>query len=267
MIKIAIGAVDAIAARTLEPFTSCSGLWLSSFEIASSLGIADDDQLGIEDLSARVRAITRVSTKPLFIDASNSHRFGHTRLLELAASIDRRVTLVIDDTRYPRVNSFSKHANSILNPSEMATRLLPFLYELRHFPLIEVCIRTEHYVVYHDLPATIKHLQEIIWRLQHRTDQILVHGYDIINNGIDPLHEGLPNQRFVTLATLSPGAFIRDFIHTSISVLIIPSILTIQRFIAGQRLVDEILRSEVTIDGPYKPFTYLIKDMQLGGGS
>lgn len=261
--KVAIGAVDALAARTLQHTPNCDAIWLSSFEIACSLGIPDTDQLDFDTLLNRVTAITRATDKPLLLDLANAATIDLERLHILLDAIPQAVTIAIDDTRYPRVNSFSSRSNSIISPTAMRQRLENIESSLKVHPSVDLCFRTEHYFIHDDISATVTYIDYILRNVDLGLDLIFIHGYNVINNTLDVFRENFPRQRFLTMSTTSPGAFVGDFERVGADVLVIPNILTLQRYFAGPALVRAILTQELPIDGPYRPFKEVVEEIQF----
>ncbi|WP_203933912.1 isocitrate lyase/phosphoenolpyruvate mutase family protein [Virgisporangium ochraceum] len=261
--NIAVGAVDAVAARTLDWVPTCNHLWISSFEISCSLGVPDSDLIRFEQLCERIQAVCRGSALPLIIDASNGVCYGNDRLAHFADSLNRAVTIVIDDTRFPRVNSFSPNGNVLADLQQTRSRLHFWSRKSRDVPSIRVCLRTEHYRIYGDIEGTIIYLRELFDVEGLDPPQLLIHGYDLVSKGASALLNRLPIRSLVALSTLSPGRTIGEFRSHAIDTLIIPNILTIQRVLEGVKLLDEILSGDRTLDGPYRPFSQIRSEIEF----
>ncbi len=261
--KVAIGAVDAIAARTLQHASRCDAIWLSSFELACSLGVPDNDQLGFDELFSRVMAVTRAANKPLLLDLSNANHITARRLQQLLAAIPQPVTLVVDDTKYPRTNSFSSHPISVIPPSDMCRRLERIISCMKYHSSPSLCIRTEHYIINHDAVATVAYLGYLLANVSRQPDLVFIHGYNVISAQLDIFRESFPNLRLLTMSTVSPKAFVSDFESSGVDVLVIPNILTLQRYFEGPVLVNAILTRKRSVDGLYRPFNEVIDEIQF----
>ena len=92
-------------------------------------------------------------------------------------------------------------------------------------------------------------------------DLMLIHGYDIVQNGPERIQKAAPSIPILALSTLSPRSNIDDFERAGVSVLVIPSILTIQRLLSGEALLHKIASGETTTDGPYPSFKEIVKSL------
>jgi len=65
------------------------------------------------------------------------------------------------------------------------------------------------------------------------------------------------------MSTVSPKAFVSDFESSGVDVLVIPNILTLQRYFEGPVLVNAILTRKRSVDGLYRPFNEVIDEIQF----
>ncbi len=105
----AVGAANALAARVGAEH-GFDALWVSGLEVSAALGLPDENVLGPGDLAAVVQAVGRVSALPVIVDVDNAggsvataHRFAGDLAPAGAAA------LCLEDSAYPKVNSFALH--------------------------------------------------------------------------------------------------------------------------------------------------------------
>jgi phosphoenolpyruvate phosphomutase len=102
-----IGTPNALAARVAVE-SGFEVLWVSGLEVAVSLGIPDENVLTVRDLVDVVMAIRRVTNQHVMVDIDNGGGG-----IQSAARLARDLSLVgatalsIEDSYYPKVNSFS----------------------------------------------------------------------------------------------------------------------------------------------------------------
>lgn len=105
----AIGAINAIAAR-VGVEAGFNALWVSSLEASAALGLPDENVLTSQDLQCIVQALRRGADLPIIVDIDNAGG---------AVAVSRRIAfelasacaagLCLEDSAYPKVNSFATH--------------------------------------------------------------------------------------------------------------------------------------------------------------
>src|SRR5262249_4209680 len=120
----AVGAVNALAARVAAE-AGFDALWVSGLEVSASLGLPDENVLGSRDLADVVLALGRAAGLPVIVDIDNAggsaataRRFGDDLARAGAAA------LCVEDSAYPKVNSFAVHRRQQLaGPALMGDQL------------------------------------------------------------------------------------------------------------------------------------------------
>ncbi|MER6526629.1 isocitrate lyase/phosphoenolpyruvate mutase family protein [Streptomyces sp. NPDC001508] len=105
----AIGAASAVAAQVAVE-TGFDALWVSGLEVSTALGLPDENVLGPRDLADTVLALTRTAALPVIVDIDNA---GGTPAAarRFAGDLARAgaAALCLEDSAYPKVNSFALH--------------------------------------------------------------------------------------------------------------------------------------------------------------
>ncbi|MGW3498603.1 isocitrate lyase/phosphoenolpyruvate mutase family protein [Streptomyces sp. NPDC001020] len=125
----AIGAASAVAARVAVE-TGFDALWVSGLEVSTALGLPDENVLGPRDLADAVLALTRTAELPVIVDIDNAggtpataRRFAGDLACAGAAA------LCLEDSAYPKVNSFALHRSQALAPVETMSEQLAAMRE------------------------------------------------------------------------------------------------------------------------------------------
>lgn len=262
--ELVVGACDAIAARTVEESPAVHGVWLSSFELSSSLGIADDDLLGVDDWLRCIASVRRATAKPLSIDLGNSEGITASGLTDLLTALGPEAMVVVDDSVHPRRNSFSGTAFSTVSAPQFSSRVERIREAADRASLdVGICLRTETYRRHRRLELTLRHIVEVVARSGRASEFLLVHGLDLRTTDADSLRSLAIPHKLITLSTLSAGATVPELDALNIETLIIPNILTIQRCIEGPRLVEDITISGGSVDGDWQPFPSLYERLRF----
>ncbi|MFJ1707182.1 isocitrate lyase/phosphoenolpyruvate mutase family protein [Kitasatospora sp. NPDC088346] len=115
----AIGAVNAIAARVAVE-TGFDALWVSGLEVSAASGLPDENVLGSRDLADVVTSLRRVTDLPVIVDVDNAGGTGPSAArygFDLQAA--GAAALCLEDSRYPKCNSFSEHRAQQLADTEV----------------------------------------------------------------------------------------------------------------------------------------------------
>ncbi|MFK0120128.1 isocitrate lyase/phosphoenolpyruvate mutase family protein [Streptomyces sp. NPDC090994] len=120
----AIGAASAVAARVAVE-TGFDALWVSGLEVSTALGLPDENVLGPRDLADTVLALTRTAALPVIVDIDNAGGTPATAR-RFAGDLTRAgaAALCLEDSAYPKVNSFALHRGQSLARIETVTEQL-----------------------------------------------------------------------------------------------------------------------------------------------
>jgi len=120
----AVGAVNAIAASVAAK-AGFDALWISGLEVSTAMGLPDENVLTAQDLGGVVQAVGRVTDLPAIVDVDNgggapaSARRTATDLARAGAA-----GLCIEDSLFPKINSFATHRDQHLASIEQMRALL-----------------------------------------------------------------------------------------------------------------------------------------------
>jgi phosphoenolpyruvate phosphomutase len=93
-------------------------LWVSGLEVSTALGLPDENVLGSRDLADVVLTLGRVAQLPIIVDVDNGG--GSVSTAERFAGDLARAgasALCLEDSSYPKCNSFSAHRSQYLAPA------------------------------------------------------------------------------------------------------------------------------------------------------
>ncbi|MFK0154292.1 isocitrate lyase/phosphoenolpyruvate mutase family protein [Streptomyces sp. NPDC090493] len=120
----AVGAVSAVAAKVAVE-SGFDALWVSGLEVSTAMGLPDENVLGPRDLADTVLALTRTAALPVIVDIDNAG--GSTAAARrFAGDLTRAgaAALCLEDSAYPKVNSFALHRGQSLARIETVTEQL-----------------------------------------------------------------------------------------------------------------------------------------------
>lgn len=119
---LAAGAVNAMAAR-LAAEEGFDALWVSGLEVSAALGLPDANVLGVRDLADVVGALGRVTERPVIVDVDNAGGALDTAA-RFATDLARAgaAAICLEDSSYPKCNSFAVHASQRLADVDLVTR-------------------------------------------------------------------------------------------------------------------------------------------------
>jgi phosphoenolpyruvate phosphomutase len=138
----AIGAANAVAARVAAE-AGLDALWVSGLETSASLGLPDENVIGPRELSDVVAALRRVSYLPLIVDVDNAGgSVPGARRVAFDLSGLGISALCIEDSAYPKINSFALNRGQRLADERVVSRQLLAMREVAH-PEIAIIARTE----------------------------------------------------------------------------------------------------------------------------
>ncbi|MFF2941243.1 isocitrate lyase/phosphoenolpyruvate mutase family protein [Streptomyces niveus] len=138
----AIGAASAVAAKVAVE-TGFDALWVSGLEVSTALGLPDENVLGPRDLADTVLALTRTAALPVIVDIDNAGGTPATAR-RFAGDLTRAgaAALCLEDSAYPKVNSFALHRSQALARIETVTEQLAAMREVSG-PRVALIARTE----------------------------------------------------------------------------------------------------------------------------
>ncbi|MFF4863498.1 isocitrate lyase/phosphoenolpyruvate mutase family protein [Streptomyces sp. NPDC001231] len=125
----AIGAASAVAAKVAVE-TGFDALWVSGLEVATALGLPDENVLGPRDLADTTLALTRTAALPVIVDVDNAGGTPATAR-RFADDLTRAgaAALCLEDSAYPKVNSFALHRSQALTRVETMSEQLAAMRE------------------------------------------------------------------------------------------------------------------------------------------
>ncbi|MGL5866560.1 MAG: isocitrate lyase/phosphoenolpyruvate mutase family protein [Dermatophilaceae bacterium] len=170
----AVGASSAIAAR-IAAEAGFTALWVSGLEVSSSLGLPDTNVLGVRDLTGVVVTLGRVVPLPVIVDVDNAggslasaDRYAHDLLRAGAAA------LCLEDSTYPKVNSFRTDRGQSLAPVDLVAGQLDRMRAVVGRDAVLIA-RTEALIAGNDVPTALEraHLYA-----EAGADAVLIHSKD-----------------------------------------------------------------------------------------
>ena len=118
-----IGAHNGLTAVLAEE-AGFDALWVSSFELSASRALPDTSLLTMTDYLSAAIQVDRVASLPVIADCDtgfgNAINVAHTVREFEAAGI---AAICIEDKLFPKVNSFSEHAQPLVEAEEFAHRI------------------------------------------------------------------------------------------------------------------------------------------------
>ena len=137
----AIGAASALAAR-VGVEAGFDALWVSGLEVSAALGLPDENVIGSRDLADVVAVLRRASGLPIIVDIDNAGGSPATAR-RVACDLTRAgaAALCLEDSAYPKVNSFSTHRDQLLADPELVREQLAAIRESG--PSTVIIARTE----------------------------------------------------------------------------------------------------------------------------
>lgn len=174
----ALGAVNAIAAQVATE-AGFGALWVSGLEASAALGLPDANVIGVRDLADVVAAVGRATALPVIVDVDNA---GGSVLTagRYAADLVRAgaAALCLEDSAYPKCNSFSLHARQGLADPEVVWDQLA---EMRRAagPDLVLIARTEALIAGAGLPAALERVGSYV---AAGADAVVVHSKDPTGN-------------------------------------------------------------------------------------
>ncbi|MEU8782044.1 isocitrate lyase/phosphoenolpyruvate mutase family protein [Streptomyces sp. NPDC048637] len=197
----AVGAASALSARVAVE-AGFDALWVSGLEVSTSLGLPDENVLGPRDLADVVSVLGRSAAGlPVIVDIDNAggsvataHRFGADLTAAGAAA------LCLEDSTYPKVNSFAEHRHQQLAETALVVDQLAALREATATQTLLIA-RTEMLICGGTLPEALERAHTYT---EAGADAVLVHSKD--RSGAQALETAAAWNGRVPLVTV-PTAF------------------------------------------------------------
>ncbi|MGW2055922.1 isocitrate lyase/phosphoenolpyruvate mutase family protein [Streptomyces sp. NPDC001840] len=196
----AVGAANALAARVAVE-AGFDALWVSGLEVSTSLGLPDENVLGPRDLADVTGVLSRSADLPVIVDIDNAggsvataQRFG-TDLTAAGAA-----ALCLEDSTYPKVNSFAEHRHQQLSEAALMADQLAAIREATG-PATLLIARTEVLICGGSLPEALGRARRYV---DAGADAVLVHSKD--RSGMQALQTAAAWTGPVPLVTV-PTAF------------------------------------------------------------
>ncbi|MEV5574492.1 isocitrate lyase/phosphoenolpyruvate mutase family protein [Spirillospora sp. NPDC052269] len=197
---LAAGAVNAMAAR-LAVEEGFDALWVSGLEVSASLGLPDANVLSVRDLADVVTALGRVATHPVIVDVDNG---GGTveGVARIAADLYQAgaAAICIEDSAYPKCNSFAEHSSQKLAAEELVVRQIERIRQIVGDGLVVVS-RTESLIANAPLKLAVERSVRFV---EAGAEAVLIHSKD--RTGCQPLEVAARWRQAIPLVTV-PTAF------------------------------------------------------------
>lgn len=171
---LAAGAVNAMAAR-LAAEEGFDALWVSGLEVSAALGLPDANVLGVRDLGDVVIALGRVTGHPVIVDVDNAGGALDTAA-RFAADMARAgaAAICLEDSSYPKCNSFAVHAAQGLADAELVARQIERIRKTVGDDLV-VIARTESLITGSGMEAALARSARFV---EAGAEAILIHSKD-----------------------------------------------------------------------------------------
>jgi phosphoenolpyruvate phosphomutase len=195
----AIGAVNALAA-TAAAGAGFDALWVSSLEVSAAAGLPDANVLGVRDLCEVVLAVGRTAHLPVVVDVDNAGGAVDSAR-RYAFDLDKAgaAALCLEDSAYPKCNSFSTHRDQGLADVDVVAEQLREMR--RASDDIVLIARTEALIA----GAPFSHaLERARFYTANGADAVLIHSRD--TSGDEALRVAREWDRSAPLVTV-PTAF------------------------------------------------------------
>ncbi|GAA1029428.1 hypothetical protein GCM10009557_17870 [Virgisporangium ochraceum] len=170
----AVGTSSVLAASVAME-AGFDALWVSGLEVSASRGLPDANVLGSRDLADVVLALTGFCDLPVVVDVDNAG--GSTLTARRYANELARAgaaALCLEDSAYPKCNSFSGHREQRIADLELVCAQL---MEMRSVVGPETMIigRTESLIVQLDLSVALDRAARMV---DAGADAVLIHSKD-----------------------------------------------------------------------------------------
>lgn len=191
--------------------------WVSGFGVATSLGLQDNNSIGINVYIQRISEIARFANLKLIVDCDEGYgKLENT--IELVENLrDKNVVAIcIEDNVFPKINSFNKIARPIQQKEIMANKI----YALKSkFPQIKIIARTESLICNQGIEDAYE--RSILYE-NSGADYILIHSKYTSSQEYDFLSRNYPGKKkLVVIPSLGKSVTIHDLIEAKYKIIII----------------------------------------------
>jgi phosphoenolpyruvate phosphomutase len=170
----AVGAVNAVAA-SIAAEAGFQALWVSSLEVSTACGLPDANVIGIRELTDVVLGVSRAVELPIVVDIDNAggsvvaaERYA-ADMLSVGASV-----LCIEDSRYPKCNSFSEFGRQQLADERLVVAQIERMRQLMADDGL-IIGRTESLIAGRDEQAAVRRVRAYV---AAGADAVLIHSKD-----------------------------------------------------------------------------------------
>jgi phosphoenolpyruvate phosphomutase len=170
----AVGAANALAAWVAVE-AGFDALWVSGLEVSASLGLPDENVLGSRDLADVVHAVGRAADLPVIVDIDNAGGSAATAR-RVGGDLARAgaAALCVEDSAYPKVNSFAVHRHQQLAGPALMGDQLAAIREAAG-PHVLLIARTETLICGGTVPDALRRARAYV---DAGADAVLVHSKD-----------------------------------------------------------------------------------------
>nr|WP_228867124.1 isocitrate lyase/phosphoenolpyruvate mutase family protein [Streptomyces halstedii] len=170
----AVGAASAVAAKVaLE--AGFDALWVSGLEVSTALGLPDENVLGPRDLADTVRAHARTAPLPVIVDVDNAGgQIATARRFADDLAHAGAAALCLEDSAYPKSNSFALHRTQQLAPVPLMQEQLTAMRAAAGSEMLLIA-RTEALICGTSLAAALERTASYV---AAGADAVLIHSKD-----------------------------------------------------------------------------------------
>jgi phosphoenolpyruvate phosphomutase len=201
------GVYDALTAAIAQS-AGFDGLWVSGFCVSTSLGVKDSNILSAQDMCRRASEIMRVTSLPLIVDCDEGYGSTTSAVDAAIALGDLGVkTICIEDSRFPKANSFQEGiARHLEAPAEFCRKVEAIKSAV---PTLEIMARTETLIVGGRLSEAVARSEQYA---EAGADYILIHSRANTIEELRVLRDAWEGETpMVTIPTGIQGASLVDY--------------------------------------------------------
>ena len=167
-----IGAYDAISSHFASE-AGFDGIWASGLCISASYGLPDASILSSTQLLNSVQQIVGASNKPVLVDCDSGYGDVHS-VINLLRQLERigAKGMVIEDKKFPKLNSFSTARSQVLEEPEIFAGKLNAACNYRHNKGFAIIARIEALVAGFSM---LEALKRATLYFEAGADAILIH--------------------------------------------------------------------------------------------
>lgn len=253
-----VGVHHAAAAR-LAMAAGFDACWVSSLEVSTAMGLADQNLIGSAEMGAVAYRIGLAADLPVIVDADNGYGSAPAmrRAARELAALDI-AGMCVEDSRFPKRNSFDPdHDGELVDPAEFAARLGETRQMLGDSPFI-LMARTEALIAGHSVDQAI---ERAIGYAEVGADLIVVHSKDPSGEQAVQVAKSWPLETpLVSIPTAFPQLPPEELGMLGYRVVIYANQL-LRASVAGMRRTLELLRvgRAAALEGEIAPMADLLR--------